>query len=56
MFKAPLIKNHEMKLGLQAYAVILPIKTSYIKFNNNGINILQRHDIIQNCNILENVL
>jgi hypothetical protein len=45
-----------MKLGLQNYAVIVPIENSYIKFNNNKINSLQVYDIAQNYKILHKVV
>jgi predicted component of viral defense system (DUF524 family) len=35
--------NHEMKLGLQNYAIIIPTDKSYVKFNNNKINSSQIH-------------
>jgi hypothetical protein len=41
-----------MKLGLQNYAVIIPVGNSYIKFNNNKIKSLQTYDITQNYRIL----
>jgi hypothetical protein len=44
-----------MKLGLQNYAVIIPIKISYIKFNNK-INSLQIYDIAKNYRILHKVV
>jgi hypothetical protein len=43
--------NHEMKLGLQNYVVIIPIDNSYIKFNNNMITSLQKYVIAQNNTI-----
>jgi hypothetical protein len=33
IIKTPLIKSHEMKMGLQTYAIIIPIK-----FNSNNLN------------------
>jgi hypothetical protein len=42
IFKTSLIKKrHEIKLGVQKYAVIMPVEKSCITFNNNYI--LQRH-------------
>jgi hypothetical protein len=41
-----------MKLGLQKYAVIIPIGNSYIKFNNNKRNSLQTYDTAHNYRIL----
>jgi hypothetical protein len=48
--------NHEIKLGLQNYASIIPIENSYIKFYNNKVNNLQRYDISQNHIILHKVV
>jgi hypothetical protein len=45
-----------MKLGLQNYAVIIPVDNSYIKFNNNNINSLQTYYIAQNYRILHKVV
>jgi hypothetical protein len=41
-----------MKLGLQNYAVIMPIEQGCIKFNNDKLNSLQSHDIAQNYRVL----
>jgi tRNA C32,U32 (ribose-2'-O)-methylase TrmJ len=48
--------NHEMKLGLQNYAITIPIDKSYVKFNNNKINSLQIYEISQNYRILHQVV
>jgi glycine cleavage system protein P-like pyridoxal-binding family len=45
--KRHLREKSDMKLGLQNYAVIIPIETSCVKFNNNKINSLHRYDIAQ---------
>jgi hypothetical protein len=37
-----------MKLGLQNYALIMQINNSFIAFNSNTVNSLQRCDIAQN--------
>jgi hypothetical protein len=41
-----------MKLGLQSYAIIIPIENYYIRFNKNKINGLQTCDIAQNYRII----
>jgi len=43
-------------MGLQNYAVTIPTENSCIEFNNNNINIEQRHDTAQNYTILHKVL
>jgi len=37
IFKTPLIKSHEIKLGLQNYSVVMPIEKNYIRFSNSKI-------------------
>jgi hypothetical protein len=44
-----------MKLGLQNYVVIIPIK-KFIKFNNKKINGLQIYDITHKNRILHKVV
>jgi hypothetical protein len=44
-----------MKLGLQNYVFIMSIENSYMQFNNNEINSLQRYDA-QNYRILHKVV
>jgi hypothetical protein len=46
----------KITLGLQHYAIIIPVENSYIKFKNNKINSLQRNDIPQNYWILQKVV
>jgi hypothetical protein len=45
-----------MKLEPQNYAVIVPTVKSYIKFNNNKINSLQRSGFAQNYRILHKLV
>jgi hypothetical protein len=45
VFKTPLTKYyHEMKLGLQNYAVIMTTENRCITFNTNKLNSLHRYD------------
>jgi hypothetical protein len=44
-----------MKLGLQNYVFIMPIENSYMQFNSNEINSLQRYEA-QNYRILHKVV
>jgi hypothetical protein len=48
--------NHEMKLRLRNYVVIIPIDNSYIKFNNIKITSLQKYVIAQNNTIIHKVV
>jgi hypothetical protein len=45
-----------MKLGLQNYAIIIPIEKSCIKFDNNKFNGLESYDIVHNYRILDTVV
>jgi hypothetical protein len=47
---------HEMKFGLENYAIIMPIQKSCIKFNNNMLDSLQRYEIAQNYRTLHRVV
>jgi hypothetical protein len=45
-----------MKLGLQNYAVIIPIKLNYNTFNNKKVNSLEMYDTAQYYRILHKVI
>jgi hypothetical protein len=50
------MKKHETKFALQDYAVIISTENSSIKFNNNKVTNLLRHDTAQNHRIIHKVV
>jgi len=45
-----------MKLGLWKHAVIMPMESSCVKFNNNKLHSLRRYNIAQSYIILHSVV